>query len=335
MPKQKSPNKIALVIALVAVLGGMAYWLTQLKEEAELQQVQTDLTRMTMAQAIAHCRALWTAGHYDQAPLAIAWHKDGLDWYVLEGLDNATMRHFGCDGSSVTRGARYPRGAQEVSRQVPAPVNEPRSIPIDRNLFTHYSALPEAGLRAFEATEHPATGELMERRWSRDGTLQSTMHDRDFPILFRHQPEGVALGNHPLLTALPATVWIRDPARVFALLEKELPRGARIAELSFDDRSITLRILGTFKNDAEKTTAPFGEASFDEYGIRNDNSWYPRDQTGASCRQGHTLNQIIPQFAQATNATNPKVSSATFNCDGGKGKVTETGSWKLRVPRQR
>ena len=328
----KSKNKTALVIALVAVLGGLGYWLYELKDEAEKNQVRTDLTRMNLPQAITHCRSLWTAGHYDQAPLAISWHKDSLDWYVLEGLDDTSMRHFGCDGFEVTRGARYER---VMGRQVPAPGSAAVNGANDRNLFSHYSALPDPGLRAVEATEHPATRALVERLWTRDGTVQADSPDaKNFPLLFRAQPEGVTLDTYPLLKALPATNWIREPARVFALLEKELPRDARIAELIFGDRSITVKINGTFTNEAEKTSAPFGEATFDEYGIRSDSSWFPRDQTGGSCTPGHTLKEIAAQFAQATNANNPKVASASFSCQGTGGRVAQ-GNWALRVPRSR
>ena len=328
----KSPNKTALIFTLAVVLGGLAYWLDNVKDETEVQQVRLDLTHMTMPQAITHCRSLWTAGHYDQAPLAISWHKDGLDWYVLEGLDETTMRHFGCNGGEVTRGARYER---VMGRHVPAPASAPQNV-VDRNLFSHYAALPDPGLLAFEATEHPATRELIERRWPKVGAAQSGWPEaKDFPILFRQQPEGVTLEPTSLLKALPATVWIKEPARVFSLLAQELPPDAHIAELTFGDRSITVYIKGTFTNEAEKTSAPFGEATFDEYGIRAYSWWYPRQQTGSSCAPGHTLKEVAAQFATTPNADHPQLWGAYFRCRSSKGALMEMGSWTMRVPRRR
>ena len=338
MANETSLKQVVIVIAVIAI-GGVAYWLDDVKDEEPSQsqapapKPPTDLTRMTMAQAIKHCRALWTAFHYDQAPLAIAWHKGGLDWYVLDGVDTTSMRHFACNAIEVTRGARYER---VMSRHVPAPTGEPRNILNDRNLFSYYTDLPDPGLRALEATEHPATRTLLERRWPNSGTVQFNWREpKDFPILFRAHPADLAFDQYPLLKPLPtATNWLKQPDRVFALLEKQLPPQARIAELDIRDNSITVQIFGAIKNFDNKPPANFGDATFDEYGIRDMDWWYPREQVGSSCAPGHSLKEVAALFAEHANAKRTDMYNANFSCRG-TGKLSGRGSWTLRVPRRR
>lgn len=70
MANASSKIKKAFFVVLVILGGAAALWLDY-GDDAEVFQAEapkptTDLTKMTMAQAITHCRALWTAGHYDQ-----------------------------------------------------------------------------------------------------------------------------------------------------------------------------------------------------------------------------------------------------------------------------
>ena len=174
MDKSAGLKDFAFFLTFVAALGGFFYWQSEQareQREQEVRQARTDLTRMTMQQSVAHCRALWITWHYDQLPLAVAWHTQGVDWYVIDGVDTTSMRHFACDGSAVTTGARYER---VMNRLVPPPTGESRSILNDRNLFEYLAGLPDPGasaknaadaISAIEVTEHPVTRELVERRW--------------------------------------------------------------------------------------------------------------------------------------------------------------------------
>ncbi len=337
MANTASQIKTLLFVVLLAAAGGFAFWLDYVKDEEpaepEVAKPGFNLTQMTMAQAMTQCRALWVANRYDQAPLAIAWHKGGLDFYVLDGVDAKSMRHYSCDGNQVTKGARYER---VMGRHVPAPTGEPRSTLGDRNLFAYYSTLPDPGLRALEATEHPVTRALIERHWTDAGSVKFDWREpKDFPILFRQPPADVAIAQYLALPQLTtATNWLKQPDRVFALLEKQLPPNARIAELDFDDKSIKVQINGPIKNFDNKPPADLGDATFDEYGVRDFDWWYPREQMGTSCMPGHSVKEVAAMFAASPNATRPDMHSASFSCRG-TGKLTGQGNWTLRVPRRR
>ena len=180
------------------------------------------------------------------------------------------------------------------------------------------------------------TRALVERRWTDTGTVKFDWREPyDFPIVFRQRPVDVAIEQYPALKPLAnATNWIKQPDRVFALLEKQLPAEARIAELNFDDKSIKLQIVGPIKSFDNKPPAELGDATFDEYGIRVFDWWYPCEQMGSSCMPGYSVNEVAALFASSPNATRPDMYSASFSCRG-TGKLTGQGSWSLRVPRRR
>lgn len=328
-----------LFLALMACVVGFVAWHYDARNEAKEQTVPTeqsiltDLSRMPMAQAVAHCRMLWKAWHYDQAPLAVAWHKDGVDWYVLEGVDKASMRHFGCDGDTVSAGQRFER---TMKKHVSAPTPQAPNIVSDINLFDYLASLPDTGLRAIEVAENPATLKRVERRWTSTGGVQSDWPDtEDFPILFRYHPTGLAIEAYPLLKALPtATNWVKNPMEVFTLLERHLPPDARIAELNFNDKTVNVTINGPIKNFDNKPPAPFGAATFDEYGIRQTAYWYPYDQTGSSCAPGVSLASLAAKYAEERNGKHPELFYAKFSCKSAQLPVS-SGSWYLNVPKRR
>ncbi|MEP7154422.1 MAG: hypothetical protein ABI905_01515 [Betaproteobacteria bacterium] len=239
------------------------------------------------------------------------------------------MRHFHCDGTEVHKGARYER---VMARYIPA-APASNAAP-SQNLFTWYAQLPDPALRALEAGVHPGTQQLLERRWRTSGAMQSTWPDFDeLPMLFRTSPPEPAFASQPQLKPLANLHnWIKHPDEVFALLATQMPPGTAIAELSFDDKSIQLRIVGPIRNPERNEPSPFGDATFDEYGVRDTEWWYPRDQAGTSCSPGHSLQELTALFAEAPNAKNSRLWSASFSCRGA-GKLPDTGGWDLRVTR--
>ncbi len=357
--KKPSLSDLVFYFVIALVVAGFAYWLIVQSQEnraqqaLEEQQTRVELTHMTMPQAVAHCHNLWKAWHFDQPALAVAWHRQSVDWYVLEGVDTSSMRHFACDGNVANPGARYER---VLGKQVPPQSDETRNILNDRKLFDYLVAMEDPGLAGIEVTENPATRQLVERRWSKPGIATNAKDSikptdnttnaeagrvqligpdaRDIPVLFRTPPAELAVAQFPALKALPnVTNWLLQPDRVFAMLESQLPPDARIAEIDFDDKIIKVTIVGPIKNFDNKPPAEFGDTRIDEYGIRDHAWWYPREQVGFSCTPGHRLREVATMYAESSNAKNPKLLNASFSCRG-RSKVTSAGSWALRVPRR-
>ncbi|MEO8385761.1 MAG: hypothetical protein ABI583_11000, partial [Betaproteobacteria bacterium] len=267
--KKPSLTDLAFYLVVALVITGFAYWLTEQDQERrdrlalQEQQAHIDLTRMTMPQAVARCRNIWKAWHYDQPPLAVAWQPQRVDWYVLEGVDMGSMRHFGCDGNMVSTGARYER---VLGEHVPEG-DETRNVLNDRNLFDYLGAMADPRLVGIEVTEHPATRQLVERRWSKPGNAATAKTEtsgvlfvgrnaKDIPILFHIPPAALVTAQFATLKAQPnATNWLLQPERVFALLGTQLPRGARIAEIDFDEKTVKVTIVGPIKNFDNKPPA--------------------------------------------------------------------------------
>lgn len=185
---------------------------------------QTDLRSMTLAQTISHCRMQWLAGHWDQAPLAFAWHRDGMDWYAMDGADTASMRHFYCNGSGVEHGARYPRA---FASRLPtkSTLTKLRTVMFDINLFDYFASLPNQDWQALEAAQDPADsvkGALLQRRWLGDGSVEVIQPGATaFPRLISAAPSLANNATYQALTPmvpLTATNWLKNPDAVFVLL---------------------------------------------------------------------------------------------------------------------
>ena len=324
-----------LLLAAVAVAAfGLALWDSEPDEDAPAPQKAQSWERLTLAQVIESCRTSWLAGHWDQAPLAVAWQRQRLDWYVLEGVDPHSMRHFTCTPEGIDRGGRYVRVFHERANTDPE-----RTIVRDVNLFVHLAALPpEPDLLALEAVqnpEDPAQGPVLMRRWSGTGDPSTQGPGAgELPLLFSRPPASLGSTVQAGLKPLQANNWLRQPQDVFALLGDHVPADRRIAAMRVDDKRIDLAIVGPVKAFDGKPPAPFGDASFDEYGVRDTDWWYPRESATNGCTKGYSLAEVKALYAQAINRDRPDVWSAAFGCDsrdGGSGP----GRWTLRVPRRR
>ena len=68
-----------------------------------------------------------------------------------------------------------------------------------------------------------------------------------------------------------------------------MPATARVSELTLDDDKIELRIESPTPAFDGKLPVPFGDRSFDEYGVADMDWRYPRDDPGFGCRTGEPL----------------------------------------------
>ncbi len=290
----------------------------QARHEQEKQQAGMDMQRMTMGQTIAHCLTLMSAYAQHQLPVALAWSPGRLDWYVLSGVDNRSMRHQSCTREGIRGGLRYPRAA--ISPALNA---------VDLNLFAYYASFADEGILAIEVAVDPATQARVERRWSQTGSYVASPAGNALPLLLHQPPPSLAVKNVPANPPLAgATHWLKQPTEVLAVLERHLPAHTRISEIDVREGRIKLTIIGPVKNFDNKPPARFGDASFDEYGIRDTDWWYPRDS--GSCSPGYSLNEVSALLAKASNLNDPQVWNAWFGCNQGK-----SGNWVLRVPKRR
>lgn len=329
--------KVAAVVLAVAAVIGLAVWrdLEHTVVATPPAPAQVDLSRLSMAQAVAHCHRLWLTQHWDQAPLALAWHPHGVDWYVLEGVDRRSMRHFSCTGRGIEQGARFERPLQHL---LPAPAVEGRSLVHDLNLFLRYAARTGEVGPALEALQDPADPtriEAIERRWLGNGHPDPQgAAAAGLPLLFSQPPATLATQGLAPLQALKATDWIQQPDAMFSLLVEELPADTRIAAIDVRPDSIRLSIVGPVKNFDDKPPAAYGDATFDAYGIRDTSWWYPRDSATQACTAGYSLAEVKALYAQAANRGHPRVWNAVFGCpDALIGPAK--GAWTLRVPKRR
>lgn len=329
----------ALLLLALAGTGAWLWWEQQTGRQQVEDSVQSEVNRfhqMPLPQAVAHCHSLWLLNHWDQAPLALAWQPGRLDWYVLDGTDSATMRHFSCTGAGVERGARHVRVLRERD---PTPTGEPRNVLRDLNLFAHYAQAPAiASTVALEAAQDPQDPQgptPIERRWSADGSsVAAGPAPADFAQLFSQRPATPASSPFPALKRLTPNDWLKQPEAVFALLGDHVPPDARVARLHIASDRIDLTIRASVPNLDGKPPARFGDATFDEYGVRDADWWYPRDDPSHACLVGHTLAEVRALYLQHRNAGQPDLLAARYACTGQTSAPT-LGNWTLTLPRRR
>ncbi len=172
---------------------------------------------------------------------------------------------------------------------------------------------------AFELVLHPATGVPLSRRW-RSGPERATavLEAADAPA-FAFLPASPGFepfpGSARLLRLLPRKRWLADSASAFALLSKELPKGARVSELSLEDDKVDVQIEWPTPAFDGKPPAPYGDKAFDEYGAADTGFWYPREIPGFGCATGAPLEAVRTDFfeAQARFGSQP-LSRAWYSC---------------------
>lgn len=301
--------------------------------EQARKQARSSFTSMPLPQAVAHCLALPNEVRY-QAPLAFAWQPQALDWYVLEGADNASMRHYSCDGVSVKTGKRYER----VMLKRVALDGTKLSAGMEQNLFDQYAGFSDADVRALEVTEDPQTRRVVERRWLASGDAKLSVPQfsdalaNELPVLLVDVPNGWATAPYPQRTRRVPGDWAEQPEAVFALLEKHVQPGQRIGQLYFAEDQIQVTVVGPVEVVAQPP-ALFGMLNFDAYGVADQDTWAPALPRSNTCQQGRSLSELKALFAQAPRP-HVVMRDAWFDCDPTQAHGN-VGAWYLRGPPQK
>lgn len=341
------------VLAVAAlVLGGLAHLVRSEREAAQQAEVERQAAeaaqraawdavagRGDMGGALARCRTAWSdvlGLHHE--PLALAFSRDELDAYFLEGSDRASLRQVRCRPLGVSRGVRvaHPLRSQLPAEAAPAPAtgDDESWAP---ELLRQASRTLAADEQAVEIAVHPGTHAVLVRIW-RSGPGGARPEPvpagaPSFPLLIAgsaFQPALDALP--PSLETLQRSDWLEQPGAAFSLLGRELPAGARVSELTLEADRIQIQIASPTPSFDGKPPAPFGDKSFDEYGVADADWWYPRSEPGFGCRSGQDLAAVQADFAAAQAGLGGRpLSSAWYSCSPAYSNG-QRGAWHL-VPK--
>lgn len=338
MKQRTERKKVDPTTGFVLLLAGLLFFGLMLWQEHRQQNqhgpVATDLnaeqakeifaTSLSLTQVLQRCSELWDqiSPRVYQRPIALAWQRNALDAFVLQGVDVYTVRHVRCDELGVRWGARFGRPLN-----VPLPAESAvRPGNIDA------LAVPNLELRepliAVELLQDPETGQTFQRTWSGPELHAQMQPENAWPFPLLMQP---ALGSNTAFAPLgemPALRWNENPRLAFELLARELPANAKIVELTLSKNKIDVSISGPIPGFGNRGPQPFGDKSFDEYGVAESSYWYPREIPGFGCPQGLSLDEIIARFKAAGGVDGPSYFRAWFSCsptysDG------KNGRWSL------
>jgi hypothetical protein len=279
------------------------------------------------------CRADWRdeLSLYHE-PSALAWTRRGLDGYFLEGDDLRSWRHVSCDEEGVRRGRRvvHPflaslvEATAEAANLSAVPEEEAWSLALAR-----LSTAPEEPLElAIEVVRHPFSGEVLVRRWRGVEGVRPSLEPAGtppFPLLVAEPAFPFAPGAQPPpLRPLARHDWLAETDAAFAVVEKALPAGARIVELTIQQDAIDVSVESPTPAFDDDPPAPYGDLGFDEYGIADSSWWYPRTDPGFGCRTGKLLAEVRAAYDAARRRTPGTVYRAWYSCspaysDGSRG----------------
>jgi hypothetical protein len=346
MGAPKVGNRLPGVAAAALVVAGVAFFIQResAREAAQYQEEQEGLRSSRanvfaagdLGEMLSLCREGWEAQaqlHHD--PVAIAWTRRGVDAYFFDGTDSSSLRQVRCDAEGVSRG---PRVLHPLAAQLPAEAASERD---DRDQGEWTAALAHFSSRhfepedlAFELVLHPATGLPLSRRWrSGPERASATLEPADapafafLPALPGFEPFPASLA--PSLRPLPRRRWLGDAASAFALLAKELPKGARVSELTLEDDAIDVQVEGATPAFDGKPPAPYGDKSFDEYGVADLGWWYPREIPGFGCPTGAPLEAVrVAFFESRARFGSQPLSRAWYSCSTAYSNGRD-GVWNL------
>ena len=346
MAKGKVGNQLTGVVLAAVVVAGAAFFIQResARETAQYREEQEGLRSSRanvfaagdLGEMLSLCREGWEAQaqlHHD--PVAIAWTRRGVDAYFFDGTDSSSLRQVRCDEGGVSRG---PRVDHPLAARLPAEAASERDDRAQGKwtaAISHFSSHHfEPEDLAFELVLHPATGLPLSRRWrSGPERASAVLEPADAPGFaflpaspgFEPFPASLA----PALRPLPRSRWLAAAASAFALLAKELPKGARVSELTLEDDKIDVQVEGSTPAFDGKPPAPYGDKTFDEYGIADMGWWYPREIPGFGCPTGTPLEAVRAAFfeARARFGSQP-LSRAWYSCSPAYSNGRD-GVWNL------
>jgi hypothetical protein len=305
------------------------------REQALRDQVESRravFARGQLGEMLSLCREGWGLGE----PVALAWTRESVDAYFFLGTDHSSLRQMRCGARGVSRG---PRVAHPLEEMLPA---EAPSEPVGARAEGEWSrALAEVSSRslqegelALELVRHPLTGQVLSRVWRSGERGASAVLDPPDAPPFALLP--AAPGFRPAagesasaLRPLRRHRWITETDAAFELLSRELPTGARIAELSLDEDLVDVTIDWPTPAFEGKPVAPYGDKTFDEYGVADTDWWYPRETPGFGCTRGEPLARVRASFSEAAaRAGGPPISRAWYSCSPAYSRGGEA-AWHL------
>jgi hypothetical protein len=292
----------------------------------------------SLAETLRFCRDGWReALALHQEPVALAWTRDRVDGYFVEGRDDRTLRQARCDASGVERG---PRVARPLAASLPAE-SPPRSEGRDEGdawslAMAHLPDRLAEGEMAFELVRHPFTDEVFVRRWrtGASGAVAVTepADAPPFPLLVAGRFPVAPSPSLAPLTVVPRFDWAARPDAAFAVIERDLPLGATVSEITFDADELQVQVAHPTKAFDDQPPAPFGEMDWDEYGVADRDWWYPREIPGFGCATGRPLVELHEEFAASWSAQgSAPLARAWYSCSTAYSNGRR-GAWHL-VPR--
>lgn len=328
------PFQLAYLIVIAAIIGTLIYQDHQdRKNQVANRRAEEHAVRAVMGEIFApdaglqavyaSCASLGEQlnPRFYQTPQALAWHRNGLDIYVFSGIDTTSLVHLRCDLQGLRWGGRFERPLRAL---IPAEtVDEPglsnlqiQDLKLDKNVV------------AIELLLHPATGETITRTWSGPELSAKANPEStpDFPLLMR-QGSGAFSAIHAL-KELPLKRWNRQASAAFELLSRELPKDAKLVELSLAENALTVYIEGPIPGFDGSAPKPFGEKNFDAYGIADASYWYPREIPGFGCKQGRPLREIVELFKAAGGTDGRDYHQAWYSCSSAYSDGIN-GQWRL------
>ena len=316
-------------LIVVAVIGGFVYSMWRSEQAAYQQQAAAQkaeesaraalFARGQLGEMLDLCQKGWVnIGFSYQEPVALSWTRRGMTAFFLQGTDQNSLRVVRCDASGVSRGPRvsHPLHEQLPAEAPPKDEQEASSSAWLRAVSEASSRSLDASETAFELVQHPVTGRVLSRRWRAGAEgATATVEPADAPAFAllveagQLQPVGAKL---PALSALKRRDWTVETEPAFAFLSKAMPKGARISELRFEPDEIEVRIQHPTARGENEPKAPYGDKSFDEYGIADSDWWYPRDESSFGCAAGVPLETVHLQFLNAHRGE--RLAWAWFSC---------------------
>ncbi len=344
-------GRLVLLALLVVVLAGFAVLIVQdhrdvarrAREEEALQSAlraerQQVFARGWFDPVLELCRAGWRdALSFHHEPSALAWTRRSLDGYFLDGNDVRSWRQLRCDADGVRRGPRVAHplltplaeATPEAGSESAAADEEAWQLAL-RQLSTAPRGAQEHGV---EVARHPLTGAVLVRRWRGvEGGAVAALEPAGaspFPLLIAEPEFPMAPGAAPPpLRPLARYDWLAQPDAAFDLVERSLPAGARIVELTLSADEIDLSVESPTPAFDGDPPAPYGDMELDEYGIADSSWWYPRTDPGFGCRTGAPLAAVRAAYARARRRTPGTIYRAWYSCSPAYSNGSR-GAWHL------